>query len=575
MLKTLTVWNFALLEHVQVEFGQGLNILTGETGAGKSILIDSLGAILGHRITADAVRSGCDWLRVEAVFLLEKQEELRQLLRDLAVEVEDDELIITRQVTSAGRGSVLVNGVHVTLASLKQIGALLVDIHGQNENLALLKEANQYQLLDQWTDEISSALAAYREAYRLWSDLKAELDEKQKAAEEYSQRVDMLRWQAKEIEEAQLKLGEDEALETEIRRLSHAEKIAGYVEESYELLDSNSKSGIGVLAALSRIRKNLEDMAKYDDSLDNAFKIIAESYVAIQEASYEIRDYGESMEFNPAKLDQLQNRMDVIDKLRKKYGATLADVLEHLEKTKRELQSIENFDEEAELLKGKIQAAEKQVRVCAESLTKARSEGAVQLSDAIEEHLHALGMAKAKFRIDLKPLEKLSVRGAEQVELLFSANVGETEKPLSKVASGGELSRIALAVKAVAAARETSVPSMVFDEIDTGIGGRTAQMVAERIAMVACWRQVLCITHLPQIACMADTHLYIAKQSEGSKTATHVLQLSESERINEIARMASGADATAASLDNAREMVLHAKMKKSRLKNDKKLPAGS
>ena len=567
MLKTLTVWNFALLEHVQVDFGNGLNILTGETGAGKSILIDSLGAILGHRISADAIRTGCDWLRVEAVFAVERQEELRELLKELAIDVEENELIITRQITRNGRSMVLVNGVHVTLASLKQIGALLVDIHGQNENLAMLKETNQYQLLDQWTDEIAAALADYRENYRLWSDRKQELEEKQKAAEEYMQRIDMLRWQVKEIEDAQLKPKEDEELETEIRRLSHAEKIAQYVEESYELLDSNSKSGIGVLAALSKIRKNLEDMGRFDDSLQNAFKIVSEAYVALQESSYEIRDYGEGMDFNPAKLDQLQNRMDVIDRLRKKYGATLEDVQQHLEKSKQELMAIENFDEEVERLRGEIQTAEKKVRACAERLTERRMDGAGKLSAAIEEHLHALGMPKARFQIALSPLEELSARGAERVELLFSANAGEKEKALSKVASGGELSRIALAIKAVAAARETSVPSMVFDEIDTGIGGRTAQMVAERIAMVACWRQVLCITHLPQIACMADTHLYIAKQSEGNTTATHVLQLSEAERINEIARMASGADATAASFDNAREMVLHAKLKKNKLKN--------
>jgi len=568
MLKTLTVWNFALLEHVQVEFGRGLNILTGETGAGKSILIDSLGAVLGHRLSADAIRTGCDWLRVEAVFEPEGQEELRELLRELAVEAEDDELIITRQITRNGRGAVLVNGAHVTLASLKQIGALLVDIHGQNENLALLKEASQYQLLDQWTDEIAAALEEYQRNYRLWLEKKKELEEKQKSAEEYMQRIDMLRWQVQEIEDARLQPGEDEELEAEIRRLSHAEKIAQYVEESYELLDSNSKSGIGVLAGLSRIRKNLEDMKRYDDSLDNAFKIISESYVAIQEASYEIRDYGESMDFNPVKLDQLQNRMDVIDRLRKKYGATLEEVLGYLQKAKQELAAIENFDEDVDRLQAEIRALEQQARLSAKTLTKQRTDGAGKLSSAIEEHLHALGMPKARFKIALTPLDGLSVYGAERVELLFSANAGEEEKPLSKVASGGELSRISLAVKAVASARESSAPSMVFDEIDTGIGGRTAQMVAERIAMVACRRQVLCITHLPQIACMADTHLYIAKQSEGNKTATHVLQLSESERINEIARMASGADATAASLDNAREMVLHAKLSKNKMKNE-------
>lgn len=567
MLKTLTVWNFALLEHVQVEFEAGLNILTGETGAGKSILIDSLGAILGHRVSADAIRTGCDWLRVEAVFILEQQEELRKLLKEMAVNLEGDELIITRQITRNGRSTVLINGVHVTLAVLKQIGLLLVDIHGQNENLALLKESSQYELLDHWTDDIAEALADYQGAYRTWSQLKKELEDKQRAASEYMQRIDMLRWQVQEIEDANLKPKEDDELEAEIRRLSHAEKIAQYVEESYGILDSNSKNGIGILSGLSKIQKNLEDMKRFDDSLDNALKIISDSYVAIQEAAYEIRDYGESMEFDPAKLDRLQSRMDAIDRLRKKYGATIEDVMEHLNKAKEELSLIENFDEDVARLERDIDESEKKLQSFGKTLTEKRKEGAEMLSSAIEDNLHELGMPKAHFHVTLTPLDELSPRGAERVELMFSANAGEAEKPLSKVASGGELSRVALAVKAVAAEKETSVPSMVFDEIDTGIGGRTAQMVAERIAMVARWRQVLCITHLPQIACMADTHLYIAKQSEGSTTATHVLKLSETERISEIARMASGADATAASLDNAREMVLHAKIIKTKHRN--------
>ncbi len=566
MLKTLTVWNFALLEHVQVEFGPGLNILTGETGAGKSILIDSLGAILGQRMSADMIRTGCDWLRVEAVFQLQEQTELRELLAELAISCEEDELIITRQITRAGRSMVLVNGSHVTLAALKRIGARLVDIHGQNENLALMKEANQYQLLDSWTEELATALSSYQDSYRGWSEKKAALEEKQKASMEYAQRIDMLRWQDKEIEEAGLKPGEDEELEAEIRKLSHAEKIAQYVEDSYELLDSNSRNGIGVLAALSKIKKNLEDMSRFDTALENSRKIVEDAYTAIQEAAYEIRDYGESMEFSPERLDKLQGRMDVIYRLRKKYGATVQDVLEHQQKVRQELAEIENFDEDMERLQREIGQAEEEMRKRAKALTAARKEAAGTLSAEIAEQLHALGMPKAKFRIEATPLDGFTIRGADQLAMLFSANEGEDVKPLSKVASGGELSRIALAVKAVAAERESAVPSMVFDEIDTGIGGRTAQMVAERIAMVARWRQVLCITHLPQIACMADVHLYIAKQSEGNTTATHVLQLSETERINEIARMASGADATAASLDNAREMVLHAKMKKSKLR---------
>ena len=563
MLKTLTVWNFALLEHVQVEFGAGLNILTGETGAGKSILIDSLGAILGHRISADSIRTGCDWLRVEAVFSLDDEPlGLHELLTQQAIDDSEGVLIVTRQVTRGGRSMVLVNGCHVTLAVLKQMGAFLVDIHGQNENLALLKEESQFELLDTYDPDLVEALAVYQQVYDTWRAKKKTYNEKEQSAREYAQRLDMLRWQDKEIEEAGLKLDEDSELEAEIHKLTHAEKIAGFVDESYNLLDNNSKDGIGVLSALSRVKKDLEDMSRYDDSLSNTQKMVEEAFISLQEASYELRDYGETMEFSPERLNKLQSRMDVIYRLRKKYGATIAEVLAHQQKVQQELADIENYDEDMALLEKEIQAMEQKLKEKAARLTSQRLSAAEKLSASVGAQLRELGMPKAVFRIAVTPAQKYLGNGADVVEMFFSANPGETEKPLQKVASGGELSRIALAIKTVAASRDASVPSMVFDEIDTGIGGRTAQMVAERIALVAAYKQVLCITHLPQIACMADVHLYIAKNSTGDSTVTQVRPLSERERISEVARMASGVDVTTASLENAKEMVSHAKLKK-------------
>lgn len=563
MLKTLTVWNFALLEHVQVEFGSGLNILTGETGAGKSILIDSLGAILGHRISADSIRTGCDWLRVEAVFSLDDESlGLHELLNQQAIDDSEGLLIITRQVTRGGRSMVLVNGCHVTLAVLKQIGSFLVDIHGQNENLSLLKEESQFQLLNSYDPDLLEAIAAYRLVYDKWCEKQKDYTEKEQASREYAQRLDMLRWQDKEISEAKLQENEDEALESEIRKLSHAEKIAGFVEDSYNLLDNGNKGGVGVLVALSQVKKNLEDMTTYDDSLANALKIVEEAYISLQEAAYEVRDYGESMEFSPEKLDKLQQRMDVIYRLRKKYGATIADVLAHQQKVQQELAAIENYDDDMAAMAKEIEALKGRLKIKAAELTRLRKRAALELSRSICEQLQALGMPKAVFRIDVTPADKYLPTGNDNVAMFFSANPGEQEKLLQKVASGGELSRIALAIKTVAASRDSSVPSMVFDEIDTGIGGRTAQMVAERIALVAAYKQVLCITHLPQIACMADIHLYIAKESAGENTITKIRSLTERERISEIARMASGADITTASLDNAKEMVSHARIKK-------------
>ena len=566
MLKTLTVWNFALLEHVQVEFGTGLNILTGETGAGKSILIDSLGAILGRRVSADMIRTGCEWLRVEAVFTLDDSPGLHELLAAQAIDDAEGLLIVTRQVSRNGRSLVLANGCHITLSLLKQLGALLVDIHGQNENLALLKEDSQFRLLDAYDPAIGEALVIYSAVYDKWHARQKEYEEKKLAAREYAQRLDMLRWQDKEISEAQLQPGEDEKLETEIRKLSHAEKIAGYVEDSYALFEGGGKSGIGILPALSQIKKHLQDMRRYDESLANAQQIVEEAEISLQEAAYEVRDYGEDMNFSPQRLDKLQSRMDVIDKLCRKYGTNVTDVLAHQQRVQQELANIENYDDDMARLQEQIEQLTQDMQQQAAKLTGLRKQAAGTLSKAIESQLLELGMPKARLRIETSASGKYTATGADEITMYFSANPGEAEKPLAKVASGGELSRLALAIKTVAASRDASVPSMVFDEIDTGIGGRTAQMVAERIALVARFKQVLCITHLPQIACMADQHLYIAKNSVGASTITQVRPLSEHERVREIARMASGADATTASLDNAREMVSHAKLKKKQLK---------
>ncbi|MBR2216671.1 MAG: DNA repair protein RecN [Selenomonadaceae bacterium] len=570
MLKSLTVWNFALLEQVRVEFDQGLNILTGETGAGKSILIDALGAVLGGRLSTEAIRTGAEWLRVEGVFAPGENSPVRRLMEEQAIDEGDGTLIIVRQITKAGRSSVLVNGCHVTLAVLKRLGRELIDIHGQNENLSLLKETTQFKLLDNSDAAIAEALTAYRAQYETWSAKVQELKGREASAAENAQRLDMLNWQDKEISEAKLKEKEDEELAADIRRLSHGEKIVGSVQDAHRLLEGMGRDG-GVMTSLSQIKKDLEEVSRFDDGLNNSLKMVSEAAVMLQEASYEIRDYGEGLDFDPQKLDALQARMDVIYKLGKKYGATVADILKHHQKVREELAALENYDEDIAALKEEVKVAATNLAAKAEKLTDARTKAAQKLSAALGSELKSLGMPKAKLSLALTPLKDFSVSGRDELTINFSANPGEAPKPLQKVASGGELSRIALAVKSVSAAQGDGADAMVFDEIDTGIGGRTAQMVAERIATVAKYKQVLCITHLPQIACMADVHLYIAKTSQGDKTTTQVARLTESMAVSEIARMASGADATAASLDNAREMLSHAKMFKGR--NIKKAPS--
>ena len=562
MLNTLTVWNFALLEHIQIEFDKGLNILTGETGAGKSILIDALGAMLGNRLSTELIRHGREWLRVEAVFSLEDQPNVVAFLEENAIDTAENELIITRQITSSGRGSILINGCHTTLAVLKNLGSLLVDVHGQNENLSLLKQENQFQLVDGYGRELGSALAEYRELYKALKEAEGKLSEKENASRDYEQRLDMLRWQIQEIEAAQLQENEDEELQRQINKLSNAEKISRYASEACGLLYGGGSNGIGVVSGLEEAVDSLKALSRFDDALEDAIRVLGEAAIQVKEAGYEVRDYAESMEFDPRLLDRLQSRMDVIDKLRRKYGATIEDILAYYDKCQQELADIENYDEDIARLQEAVAKAREAASQAAGRVTELRRAAAGDLSDAIEGHLTALGMPDARFVISVQPSESLGASGGDRLEILFSANPGQEPKPIQKVASGGELSRIALAIKTVTASRDASPASMVFDEIDTGIGGKTAQMVAERIAMAAASKQVLCITHLPQIACMADNHLYISKHVADNQTSTEVRSLSEGERINEIARMASGANVSSASLDNAREMIAYAKIKK-------------
>ena len=559
MLQSLRVWNFALLEEVSVAFGAGLNILTGETGAGKSILIDALGAILGQRVSSDAIRSGADALRVEAVFSLEACDvELRTLLTEQEIE-EEDELIILRKVTRTGKGAILVNGCHVTLTFLKKLAPYLVDIHGQNENLALLREDAQRNLLEGEDSDLRTRLAEYTQVYEDWKEKTRIREERTEEIDDIGERLELLRWQEKEIAEAEPVEGEDEELETEIRRLSHAERLVEHAAEAGNLLSEDGEEGLAVLSALARITHALDEIARYDDTLANAQTMIEEAYISLQEASYEVRDYLDSIDADPSRLDQMQTRMDVLDRLKKKYGGTIPSVLERFASIRKELESIDNYDVDME-----------QLKTCAAELTTRRQEVGAALSTDIARELQGLGMEKARFHIVVTPEEKYTSRGADSLSMLFSANVGEEEKPLEKIASGGELSRIALAIKSIVAARDTGGTSMVFDEIDTGIGGRTAQMVAERIAFVAHYKQVLCITHLPQIACMADEHLYIAKSVKGDTTVTQVTALSDEERVREIARMASGDDVTEAALANAREMLAGAGKKKAAFQKKKK-----
>lgn len=528
MLKTLTVENFALIENVAIEFGEGLNILTGETGAGKSILIDALGAVLGNRCGINRIRKGADKLSISAKF--------------------SNGLRIVRTVSRTGKGAITLDGKPITLAQLKKIGAGLVDVHGQNKSLELLREENIYRLIDD--AEISAELKEYQRLYRALSSKTHELEDKLATRADNLQRLEFLRWQEQEISVAYLKPKEDEELAAEIKKLSHAEKISEHVQQSAMILNDGDSD---VLTTLARVEKNLDDVARYDDKLNSARKLLEDAQIFLRAAYEEIRDYGSSLDFAPERLDELHEREDVIFNLKRKYGATVDEIITRLDSIRADIAAAENFDSDVDELQRNIAELNQQTKAQAEKLLRLRRAAAKTLSQAIEAEVRRLGMERAQFEIVIEPAEKLSKHGGNTADILFCANVGEEKLSLSKVVSGGELSRIALAIKAVTAGRDDSA-TMVFDEIDAGLGGVTAKTVAEAIAKVARGRQVLCVTHLAQIAGMADVHLQISKSELNGRTITKVQRLDDEGRIKEIARMASGEESTI-SIDNAREMI--------------------
>lgn len=564
MLRSLNVTNFALIEQVSIEFSEGLNIMTGETGAGKSILIDALSMILGNRASLDSIRTGADFFRVEAVFDFPQIDGIQDLLEEQGVSLDEDgALIISRRLSRNGKNLILMNGCHVTLAFLRLVGEKLVDMHGQHENQALLRSESHLNLLDSFNPHIGELLVEYRHAYRAWLKLCQEMSLTEKQSRERVQRLDMLNWQTREIAAAELKEGEDVELEREIQFLTHAEKIANATNRAYCLLSQENKGYIGVTTALTEVKSQLAIAVRYDSRLQPQLTAVENALYQIEDVNLELRDYCESTDFNPARLGQMQRRMDVIYKLRKKYGATITDIIHYYQQCMTQIETLANFEEHFTEMNHKRTELENEMNVLADELNQLRQQAAPKIAGDICSQLAQLGMPKASFLFEVTLKKDFDNNGRNEVTILFSANAGEVSKPLHKVASGGELSRIALAVKTVSTNRDP-VGTIIFDEIDAGVGGQTAQMVAEKIAIVASSKQVLCITHLPQIACMADSHFYIEKivDKDDERTNTTVRILSEPKRLKEITRMLSGTLMTQAAVENAADMLKMAEKKK-------------
>ena len=563
MLKSLTVINFALIDRAYIEFVRGLNILTGETGAGKSILIDALSAIIGSRASSESIRSGTDYFRVEAVFDISDMASIREIMEEQGITPEEDgTLLIARRLTRHGKNTVHINGCQVTLATLRRIGEVLVDMHGQHENQTLLKPGIHLALTDAFSAAVRPVIEKYRQTYTQWQKVKTDLADLTRDTRERLQREEMLVWQTQEIASAALLPGEEEKLESQFQVLANAEKITNAVAHAYMLLSQGNRGFSGIVACLADIKHELELVARYDKTIEQPLAAVTESLYQLEDTMGELRTYQEGIDFNPAKLSKLENRLDVIYKLKKKYGATVEDILAYYEHACSELSAITNYDERLSQLEQTENELAQKVRGLAEELHRLRLTSGREMSEQITAHLADLGMAKAQFRVEVKRNEHYTANGINDVFFLFSANPGEEPKMLHKIASGGELSRIALAIKTVCSERG-DIATMVFDEVDAGIGGQTAQKVAEKIARIAAFdKQVLCITHLPQIAAMADCHIYIEKTVEGDRTRTRVTTLGLDAQLTELARMSSG-DITQLSIDNAAQMLEMSKKKKA------------
>src|SRR5512143_1958207 len=561
MLKELNIKNIAIIDQLRVEFAPGLNVFTGETGAGKSIVVDALNLALGERASADLIRTGCQEAVVEAAFELNGRgtAEITALLSEQGIEVNPGEdLIVRRVLSSSGKNKVYINGSLANLNTLTALGAILADIHGQHEHQSLLSLERQMEMLDSFGG-LSELRGALSDAYHRLQDARKELAELEAGERDRAQREDMLRFQKNEIEAAMLKLGEDGDLANEQKLLANSEKIAGLSHAADEALYSSENS---VLTGLKKAMTNLRDIAAIDNRLAPVLELCEAGRAQIEEASREVSAYAGRVEFDPDRLEQIGDRLDLVQKLKKKYGSTIDEIIEFGKRASAELERMERSTDEIERLRKEIHSIKSGLTAKAQELTKKRGAASRVLEKKIEAELSHLGMKKTTFTVkitqepgqDTLNGHKLGPRGADHIEFLISPNPGEEPKPLVKIASGGELSRIMLALKTILVEGD-AIPTAVFDEVDAGIGGSVAEEVGKKLKRVAAKRQVFCIPHLPQIACIADSQYGVSKSVKKDRTSAEVRLLDERERVDEIARMLGGKTITDATIRHAEEMI--------------------
>lgn len=533
MLERLIIDNIALIEHIDLELHDGLNVLTGETGAGKSIVIDGVNLALGGRANKDLISSNKPKARVEAFFDISNLESVKAALSERGIGYEDCQLIIVREITAAGKSVSRINGEIVSLNILREITSRLVDVHGQHEHQSLLNPSNHIDIIDSFAqDEVLPVKELVGAEYSAYSKLISELNSGFVSEGERERRIDILTYQINEIDAAKLSPGEESQIKEEIELLSNSETIS----EALEISGDRICGERGALETLRRAAAELGRISGFSAQYDELHKRIDCLYYELEDASYALRDLRIGYEYDPGRLDELERRLDIISALKRKYGGSIEGVLNFREKAQNELEGLMGSGERREQLKKELERAKQRYFEAADKLTALRKRAAKRVAEQVTGQLSDLGMKKAHFDVAFERCEGIHHNGVDRVEFMLCANAGENLKPLAKVASGGELSRIMLAIKTVLAASD-GIPTLIFDEVDTGISGVTAVRVGEKLTRIARRRQVLSITHLPQIAAFADCHLLVEKTVDDDRTITNLREISGAERICEIARI--------------------------------------
>ena len=554
MLSLLHIENIALIESADIQFEPGFNVLTGETGAGKSIIIDSIGAVLGERTSRELIRTGARSALVTAVFT---QAPPLPWLEENGFSA-GEELLLQRELQGDGRNVCRIDGKLVTVAQLRELGRQLLNIHGQHDGQQLLDPASHLGYLDRF-GRCQPLLEAYQEAYRQWHDVRRKMDALQMDEAERSRRVDTLNYQIQELERAQLKPGEDEELSARRQLLRSAGKLMDAVQRA-EFALSGDEDSAGACGLIADAEGEVQSVASISPELSELSEKLTALRCAADDTADTLRDLSRSFDFSPGELDEVEDRLDRLYRLKKKYGPTVEDMLAYLDRCRQELDQIQYADDTLVRLEKELLKAQKEAKRRGAVLSKARHEAAQALQQRVQEELRQLDMPKVQFQTEFAPKggeAGMDETGLDEVQFLMSANLGEALKPIQKVASGGELARIMLALKNVLAEGD-EIGTLVFDEVDTGVSGRAAQKVAVKMAQVARRKQVLCVTHLPQIAAMADTHFSVQKGERGGRTYTRLEKLGRSRRREELARLIGGASITPALLESAEELLRQA-----------------